>query len=86
MINKITINELRVLVRNIINEEMSNYYQGLQPKEAINKAKVEYNFAIKNNNDGQANKITSNLKQHLNQQQYDWKRDPQAMDILSDFI
>ena len=83
---KITLNELRTIVKQIIKEENSSFYQGMNPKQAIEKATTDYNFAIKNNNGGQANKIAGNLKSHLESQNYDWKKDPYALEILSDFI
>lgn len=69
-----------------INESFENLYQGLDPKRAIEKAKIDYNHAIKTNNDSLANKISGNLKSHLDSQRYDWKKDPYALDILSDFV
>ena len=83
---KITLNELRNLVKQIIKEEISNFYQGMNPKQAIEKATTDYNFAIKSNNESQANKIAGNLKSHLESQNYNWKKDPYALEILSDFI
>jgi len=83
---KITLNELRSIVKQIIKEEISNFYQGMNPKQAIEKATTDYNFAIKSNNEGQANKIAGNLKSHLESQKYNWKKDPYALEILSDFI
>lgn len=69
-----------------INESFENLYKGLDPKRAIEKAKVDYTHAIKMNNDGLANKISANLKSYLDSQRYDWKKDPYALEILSDFI
>jgi hypothetical protein len=63
-----------------------NFYQNLSPKQAIEKANVDYGFAIKQNNSGQANKIIGNLKSYLETQNYNWKQDPRALEILSDFV
>ena len=65
---------------------VDNFYQNLKPKEAIQKAMVDYNFALKKDNTGQADKIAGNLKSHLESQKYNWKQDPYAMEILSDFL
>lgn len=83
---KITLNELRNLVKQIIKEEGFLILQGMNPKQAIEKATTDYNFAIKSNNEGQANKIAGNLKSYLESQNYNWKKDPYALEILSDFI
>lgn len=83
---KISLNEFKNLVNQIIKEEFSNFYQGMNPKQAIEKATIDYNFAMKKNNESQANKIAGNLKSHLEAQNYDWKKDPYAVDILSDFV
>jgi hypothetical protein len=66
--------------------EAESFYQGMNPKQAIEKATVDYNFALKNGNEGQADKIAGNLKSHLESQNYNWKSDPNALEILSDFI
>lgn len=64
----------------------SSFYQGMQPKQAIEKAKMDYNSAIKKGNEGQADKIVGNLKSFLDAHGYNWKQDPYAMEILSDYI
>lgn len=69
-----------------INETLSNFYQGMQPKQAIEKAKVDYGLSIKKGNEGQADKIAGNLKSFLDAHGYNWKQDPYAMEILSDYI
>lgn len=66
--------------------ENSNFYQGMNPQQAIQKAATDYSFATKKGNDGQADKIAGNLKAHLESQNYNWKADPHAIEILSDFI
>lgn len=63
-----------------------NFYQNLQPKEAIQKATVDHSSAVKQNNSGQADKIAGNLKAHLESLGYNWKQDPYAMEILGDFL
>lgn len=64
----------------------NNYYEELTAKDAINKAKIEYDYTIKNNNIGLAEKIAANLKSHLDSINYNWKKDPYAIEILSDYI
>lgn len=63
-----------------------NFYQEMNPKQAIEKATVDYNFALKKNNEGQADKIAGNLKAHLESLNYNWKSDAHALEILSDFL
>ena len=58
----------------------------MTPTDAINKAKLEYDHAIKTQNIGLANKIAGNLKTHLDSNNYNWKQDPNALEILSDFV
>lgn len=69
-----------------MNENLVNYYQNMQPKDAVNKASIEYKSALKNNNQSLANKISGNLKSHLESVGYNWKQDPYALEILGDFI
>ncbi len=63
-----------------------NFYQGMNPQQAIQKATTDYSFATKQGNEGQADKIAGNLKAHLESQNYNWKSDPHALEILSDFV
>lgn len=65
---------------------INNLYQGLDVKKAIEKATTDYASAVKKNNESQADKIAGNLKNHLDSLKYNWKTDPYALEILSDFI
>lgn len=69
-----------------VNENIENLYQNMTPKDAINKAKIEYDNATKTQNIGLANKIAGNLKTYLDSIDYNWKQDPYALEILSDFV
>lgn len=83
--------EVRKVVRDVVKESLQglvgeNFYQNLQPKEAIQKAMVDHNHALKQNNTGQADKIAGNLKSHLELHKYNWQQDPYAMEVLGDFV
>jgi len=66
--------------------QQTNFYKNLHPKQAIEKAAIDYNLAVKQNNTGQADKIVGNLKSYLESQNYNWKQDPRALELLSDFL
>lgn len=55
-------------------------------KQAIEKAKTEYSHAIKLNNQGLGDKILGRLKSYLESQNYDWKQDPYATELLADYL
>jgi len=81
----------RLLTENYepVSEEESindNYYKELDPKAAIDKATIDFQHANKTGNDGLANKIAGNLKIYLDYKQYDWKKDPKALEILDGFL
>ena len=57
-----------------------------EPRDAIHSAIIGYNHAIKSNNTGMADKISGNLKSHLESMNYDWKKDPYALEVLGDFL
>jgi len=73
---------------NEIKEEnqLSNLYQNLDPKQAVQKASVDHRYAMKSNNQGQADKIAGNLKSHLDSKNYNWKQDSYAMEMLGDYL
>lgn len=81
-----TLNEIRKIVRALIAEEFKNFYENMKAKDAIEKARKDYDLAIKKNNESQANKIAGNLKDHLEYLNYAWEKDPLAVDILADFV
>ena len=72
-------------VSKVLKEDM-NYNQGQDVKQAIDKSIIDYNYAIKSNNEGLANKIAGNLKTFLDSNNYNWKQDPRALEILGDFL
>lgn len=53
-------------------------------KHAIEKAKLDYNLAIKQNNTGLADKILGNLKSRLDELKYNWN--PYALELLNDYL
>lgn len=55
-------------------------------QKMIQDARMQINHAIKSNNQGLANKIAGNLKSQLEFSGYNWKQDPYALEILSDYI
>ena len=55
-------------------------------KAMISKAKMERDKALKNGNDGLADKIEGRLKVKLDNLNYNWKADPDAMEVLGDFL
>lgn len=55
-------------------------------KQAIEKAKTEYSHAIKLNNQGLGDKILGRLKSYLESQNYNWKQDPYASELLADYL
>ena len=67
-------------------DDNSNFYQNLQPKDAIIKAKNDQALAMKQNNQGQSDKISAQLKNHLDSKGYNYKQDPYATDVLGDFV
>jgi hypothetical protein len=69
-----------------IAEGLDNLYQNMNPKDAIQKAAIDFNHATKTGNEAQANKVAGNLKSMLDSSSYNWKQDPYAMDILGDFV
>ena len=69
-----------------VNEDLGNFYDGMSPKDAIRKASVDHSFARRGGDVGRADKIVGNLKTHLEKQNYNWKTDPYALELLSDFI
>jgi len=85
MEKKLTLENLRKHIRNIINEEFENFYQGMDPEKAIQKAEIDYNYAMKNNNESKGNKILGNLKSHLENLNYNWMANPKSAELLGDF-
>lgn len=71
--------------KGVIVEEV-NFFQGLDPKKAIEKAKTEVEHANKSNNWAMGEKIGGQLKSYLDSKHYNWKQDPHALDILGDFV
>lgn len=69
-----------------LNDNYNNYYKDLSAKDAIGKATMDLNHAKKVSNDGLVEKITSQLKEHLEKINYDWKKDPHALEILGDYL
>ena len=67
-----------------LGEDYSNYYQNLDPKNAIAKAKIDHSNALKQNNQGLGDKIVGNLKSHLDSKGYNWKQDPYAMELIGE--
>ena len=55
-------------------------------KAMISKAKMERDKALKNGNDGLADKIEGRLKVKLDNLNYNWKAYPDAMEVLGDFL
>ena len=55
-------------------------------KAMISKAKMERDKTLKNGNDGLADKIEGRLKVKLDNLNYNWKADPDAMEVLGDFL
>ena len=86
---KTKLSQMPIEIRKSIKDEIflyENFYQGMNPQQAIQKATIDYSSAIKKGNQGQADKIAGNLKAHLESQNYNWKTDPHALEVLSDFI
>lgn len=67
---------------NLQENKIKNYFEGMAAKDAINKAKIEHTGAVKKGNQSLADKIEMNLKNHLENIKYEWKRDPDALDII----
>lgn len=63
-----------------------NSYSNLDPKQAIDKAIVDYNHALKSGDQNRSNKILKDLKSHLESSNYKWEQDPKAVDILGDLL
>lgn len=59
--------------------------RNIEAEEIIQKAKVEYRHAMKINNEGLADKVLARLKDSLEAMNYDWKKDPNAIELLSDY-
>jgi len=55
-------------------------------KAMISKAKMERDKALKDGNGGLADKIEGRLKVKLDNLNYNWKTDPDAMEVLGDFL
>ena len=55
-------------------------------KAIIQQAKVNRDKAIKGGNEGMADKIEGNLLKKLQDLNYDFKKDPDAMEVLGDFL
>lgn len=67
-------------------ENFGNYYQDMTPESAIEKAKLDFRLANKKGNVGQVDKILGNLKTHLDDIGYNWRQDPQALELLGDYL
>lgn len=68
-------------------EYYNNYYQGsITVDDAIEKARNDFNLAMKQGNEGQADKILGNLKTYLDSVGYNWKTDPITLELLGDYI
>lgn len=65
-----------------IMEEMG----GSNAESLISGYSVKHNHAIKIGNTGMADKIAARLKSQLEDMGYDWKSDPSALEMLSDYI
>ncbi len=84
---KVSLNEFKEMVRKMVLAEIAStaaapsYYQGMQPKAAIQKATQDHNAALKQGNHGLANKIYSQLKSALDAQGYNWKQDPHVLSL-----
>jgi hypothetical protein len=77
------INQNKEIPQPNMSEEM-NFYQNLDPKQAIEKAGMDYNLAMKQGNQGQAEKIAGNLKSKLSISNYNWQQDPRALEIIGE--
>lgn len=67
-----------------VDESLDNFYQNMNPKDAIAKAKIDYSSAMKQNNQGLADKISGNLKTFLSSKGYNWNQDPSALEIIDE--
>jgi hypothetical protein len=67
-----------------VDENLNNFYQNMNPKDAIAKAKVDYTSAMKQNNQGLADKISGNLKTFLSSKGYNWNQDPSALEVIDE--
>lgn len=63
-----------------------NLYLNLQPKQAIDKAAIDYNHALKSGDSNKSNRILNDLKDFLESSDYKWQQDPKAVDILGDLL
>ena len=87
--NNIINNKMKELnaFRKFLAEGQTNEVKDIKNVKAmISKARMERDKALKDGNDGLADKIEGKLKTQLDNLDYDWKSDSDAMEVLGDFL